>query len=230
MWPAEGKREPIVLRGHTDQVQWAAFSPDGARIVTASLDGTAQVWAANGKGKAIVLHGHEGSVYSAAFSPDGTRAATASRDGTARVWSADGEGQPVVLGGHEARVNSASFSSNVKLVVTASEDKTARIWPIATALLQQALHNKTTDCLTPLQRQTYPTRALATSNANGATTVRPCPIRDVPAPLLIDPRHESAHSHPQPPCNPPQRHHIHHDVPPLNVRQVPLRYAARGFH
>ena len=33
-----------LLRGHTDAVRGAAFSPDGKRVVTASTDGTAQVW------------------------------------------------------------------------------------------------------------------------------------------------------------------------------------------
>jgi len=33
-----------TLVGHTDEVRSAAFSPDGKRVVTASLDGTAKVW------------------------------------------------------------------------------------------------------------------------------------------------------------------------------------------
>ena len=37
-------RELAVLRGHEDGVQSAAFSPDGARIVTASWDKTARIW------------------------------------------------------------------------------------------------------------------------------------------------------------------------------------------
>jgi WD40 repeat protein len=32
------------LTGHEDQVRSAAFSPDGKRIVTASLDKTARIW------------------------------------------------------------------------------------------------------------------------------------------------------------------------------------------
>ncbi|MGH7286803.1 MAG: WD40 repeat domain-containing protein, partial [Myxococcota bacterium] len=49
VWAADGSGEPVVLRGHQDQVQSAAFSPDGRRIVTASPDGTARVWAADGR-------------------------------------------------------------------------------------------------------------------------------------------------------------------------------------
>ena len=34
----------MVLRGHRGNVNSAAFSPDGARIVTASSDNTARIW------------------------------------------------------------------------------------------------------------------------------------------------------------------------------------------
>jgi WD40 repeat protein len=71
-------------------VSSAAFSPDGKRIVTASLDGTARLWdGETGKQIGQALKGHAGSVNSAAFSPDGKRIVTASSDNTARLW--DGE-------------------------------------------------------------------------------------------------------------------------------------------
>jgi transcriptional regulator with XRE-family HTH domain len=37
-------RAPLTLRGHTDWVQRAAFSPDGTRIGTVSQDGSTRVW------------------------------------------------------------------------------------------------------------------------------------------------------------------------------------------
>ncbi len=64
----------------------AAFSRNGARIVTASWDGTARVWDAATGRDITVLTGHQDEVYSAAFSPDGSRIVTASADGTARIW------------------------------------------------------------------------------------------------------------------------------------------------
>ena len=124
-------RERLII-GHDDIVSGAAFSPDGKRIVTASLDKTARVWdAATGQPIGEPLKGHEDLVYSAAFSPDGKRIVTASWDKTARVWDT---GQPIgePLRGHEGRVYSAAFSPDGKRVVTASLDKTARVWDAAT--------------------------------------------------------------------------------------------------
>jgi hypothetical protein len=71
---------------HDDQVWDAEFSPDGGRVVTASLDGAARVWdAATGRPVSEPLR-HGGKVFHARFSPDGQRVLTASADGTARVW------------------------------------------------------------------------------------------------------------------------------------------------
>ncbi|WP_433932789.1 protein kinase [Sorangium cellulosum] len=113
---------------HPHWVMYAAYSPDGKRIVTASYDKTARVWNADGTGEPLILRGHEDGVYAAAFSPDGTRIVTASLDKTARVWNADGTGEPLILRGHEDGVYEAAFSPDGTRIVTASLDKTARVW------------------------------------------------------------------------------------------------------
>ncbi|WP_433931103.1 protein kinase [Sorangium cellulosum] len=117
-----------AVLSHPDAVLFASYSPDGKRIVTASIDNTARVWNADGTGEPLVLRGHDDLVFSAAFSPDGKRIVTGSSDKTARVWNADGTGEPLVLRGHEERVLSAAFSPDGKRIVTASWDKTARVW------------------------------------------------------------------------------------------------------
>jgi WD40 repeat protein len=123
-------RERLVLGGHTAAVSSAAFSPDGKRIVTTSLDDTARQWdAESGKQIGEPLSGHMASVTSAAYSPDGKRIVTASVDKTVRLWDAESGkqiGEP--LSGHTASVTSAAYSPDGKRIVTASVDKTVRLW------------------------------------------------------------------------------------------------------
>jgi len=109
-------------------VNSAAFSHDGSRIVTASLDGTTRIWDAASAKEIAVLHGHDYTMWSAAFSPDGSRIVTASRDKTARIWDATSAEEIAVLRGHDSFVQSAAFSPDGSRLVTASRDKTARIW------------------------------------------------------------------------------------------------------
>jgi hypothetical protein len=126
----------IVLNG---PVEYAAFSPDGARIVTASDDNTARVWdAASGK-QLVLCEGHDERVLSAAFSPDGTRIVTASgdrypsaSDHTARVWDAATGKQLALCKGHGSSVWRAEFSPDGARIVTASSDNTVRVWDAAT--------------------------------------------------------------------------------------------------
>jgi WD40 repeat protein len=74
----------IELKGHTDGVFSAAFSPDGKRIVTGSSDKTARIWDAE-TGKVLrTFEGHNGAVHTAAFVPDEEEIITLSVDGTGR--------------------------------------------------------------------------------------------------------------------------------------------------
>ena len=123
------QRERVNLRGHEGTVTSAVFSPDGARILTASDDNTARLWDAPSGQELRVLRGHEDTVNSAVFSPDGARILTASDDNTARLWDAPSGQELRILRGHEKRVTSAVFSPDGARILTASFDKTARLWP-----------------------------------------------------------------------------------------------------
>jgi hypothetical protein len=71
---------------HLSWVNSAQFSPDGKRIVTASLDNMARVWDTESGQLLIEPLKHSSTAQSPQFSPDGKRLVTASLDNTARVW------------------------------------------------------------------------------------------------------------------------------------------------
>ncbi len=118
--------------GHANQVIVSNFSPDGKRVVTASMDITAKIWDAQSGALLVDLKGHNGWVYTANFSADGKRVVTASRDNTAIIWNAV-TGKPVkVLQGHTSFVYNAVYSPDGKMILTVSNDGTARLWDAMT--------------------------------------------------------------------------------------------------
>ena len=154
LWDATTKRyvgQP--LKGHEAQVQGAAFSPSGDRIVTTSWDRTARLWdVATGKPIGEPLR-HEAEVFGAAFSPDGKRILTTSL--TVRLWDA-ATGQLVgELAGHEQAIFSAAYSSDGRRIVTASQDRTARLWNVFpdTEALETQAKVAVPRCLTLDQRK-----------------------------------------------------------------------------
>jgi WD40 repeat protein len=128
-WATQGL--PLVQLVHDGAVQAVAWSPDGTKVATASLDHGARIWnAVSGQAVTPPL-AHQGEVYAVAWSPDSTRVATASQDETARVWSAV-SGQPVTPPlAHHGRVTAVAWSSDGMRVATASQDGTARVWNAA---------------------------------------------------------------------------------------------------
>jgi WD40 repeat protein len=103
-------------------VNYAAFSPDGNRVITALKDGRATVWDPRTSTVQLELVGHRGEVETATFSPDGRRILTASLDGTAQLWdSASGEplGPPLQ---QPPGLYSAHFHPSADLLITAGGD------------------------------------------------------------------------------------------------------------
>lgn len=107
---------------------YAAFSPDGSRIATAS-HGPVRIWDAKTGGILATMPGAD----IVAFSPDGSRVVTAAMlDNAAHVWEAKTGAELVKLSGHTGGVTAAAFSPDGTRALTASSDNTARVWDAAT--------------------------------------------------------------------------------------------------
>jgi WD40 repeat protein len=109
----------------------ARYSPDGSRIVTADVDGTARVWDAAagrllGAGALInEIRGHGGGLSSVDFSPSGHRVLTSSDDGTARIWDV---ATRLEVQAHTEAVFDVAYSPEGDRLATAAENGTARVW------------------------------------------------------------------------------------------------------
>ncbi len=127
-----------VLAGHEGDVVGLAASPDGLRVASAGMDGTARVWEVD-TGEATVLKGHDGAVWQAAFLPDGRSLVTGGTDGTVRVWDLSA-GTDTVLGRHDGAVRTVAASPDGRHVASGGRDGTVRLWDRTTGAAATVLH------------------------------------------------------------------------------------------
>ena len=131
------------MASFTDQNELcdAAFSPDGARVLTASADMTAKLWdTASGKLLASFAHEvgfpggvHNGPVGRAAFSPDGARILTASTDQNVKLWDA-ASGKLLASFAHKQGVSYGAFTPDGARILTAGTVM-ASLWDVASGKL-----------------------------------------------------------------------------------------------
>jgi WD40 repeat protein/tetratricopeptide (TPR) repeat protein len=138
---------PVRVFFHPGNVQQAAFSPDGRRLVTAGDDGTAQVWdVATSKAVGAALR-HPEPLTQSLFSPDGRRLLTVcgkvnsfqdSRQ-EVRVWDvATGKAVTPPLGHMTPLLRPVgmsgvvAFNSDGRYVLTCPDAYTAQVWEAST--------------------------------------------------------------------------------------------------
>ena len=126
--PAQICAETQIFGGHSGSISSAAWSPDGAHILTGSDDGTARVWDAR-TGETTLELTHQSSVTAVAWSPDSTHILTGSDDGTARAWDAT-TGKTTLELTHQRPVNAVAWSPNGTHILTASDG--TRVWDART--------------------------------------------------------------------------------------------------
>jgi WD40 repeat protein/serine/threonine protein kinase len=114
-----------TLTGHARPVTSVAFSSDGRRLASASLDRTVRLWNLETGQEILRLPGHAASVESVAFSSDGRHLASGGGDwqtgrpGDVKVWDATTGKELLHLAGATDCVSTVAFSPDGTRVAAA---------------------------------------------------------------------------------------------------------------
>jgi WD40 repeat protein len=136
VWDADKAEELLTFTGHEGQATSVDWSPDGAFILSAGVDGTAKIWAADSGDERLTLSGHAGALNDAVWSPEGDRIVTAAANGTIKVWDVStglGTGaetgtELLTLPAHTGGVNGAAWSPDGGRIATAGADGLVQVW------------------------------------------------------------------------------------------------------
>jgi WD40 repeat protein len=148
LWDLLARRGALPLRGHPTGAAAVAFSPDGATLATAGLDGELKLWDHPGRAAGVLLRGHAGAPGSVALSRDGKTLAWVSRDRPGapgllvRVHDLDRRTSRV-LRGHGRPVRCVALSpdggSLASAAGAADEPPELLVWETGSGRLLQAL-------------------------------------------------------------------------------------------
>ncbi|MDZ8104668.1 MAG: WD40 repeat domain-containing protein [Nostoc sp. DedQUE12a] len=129
--------EANSLRGHEQEVNCLAFSPDGKFIASGSSDSTICLWNIIGNPTAQFLLGHEQEVNCLAFSPDGKFIVSGSIDGILCLWDLQGNLISQPWQAHEEGIIAVAFSSNSDSIVSVGFDGTVCLWDLQANAITQ---------------------------------------------------------------------------------------------
>ena len=128
VWDADKGQEVLTLKGHTDDVNSVAFSPDGKRIVSGSGDKTVKVWDADKGQEILTLKGHTRRCHLRGVQPrrQTHRQRQRGQDGEG-VGCGQGPGDPHPQGAHRT-CHCVAYQPDGKRIVSGSGDETVKVW------------------------------------------------------------------------------------------------------
>jgi len=143
LWNLDARRPAGVLRGHTNNVNAVAFSPDGTRLLSGGYAGGLILWRIPDGTRLAEFGGHDFGVTSVAFLPDGHRAVSASIDATVRVWDLETGREFAELVGHEGPVLGVAVSPDGHWAASGGIDRTVILWNLESRTFQRAFFGHT---------------------------------------------------------------------------------------
>ena len=133
VWNIQRKRIVTTLKGHTTDINYVKFSPDGRTLASSSWDGEIKLWAV--RNWKLLGTFHSQSTAAIDFSPDGKTLASGGRE-EVTLWSVDSGENIATLQGHTGWIRGIAFSSDGSTLAS-SAGSTIRIQNIKTLLESQ---------------------------------------------------------------------------------------------
>jgi RNA polymerase sigma factor (sigma-70 family) len=137
---ADTGRDLHPPQGHSAEVFWAGYTPDGRTLLTAGRDGTVRFWE-RGSGREVrrITTGVVNGVWRCALSPDGTMLATTGcTEPMVRLWDVSTGQELRRFEGHQSVIAEVAFSPEGKVLASRScggvtdKDPGTRLWDVGT--------------------------------------------------------------------------------------------------
>ncbi len=119
-----------TLDGHDDIVRTAAFSPDGAYVLSGSDDGTARLYETETGLLVRQFAPGAGTINSLAFAPGGGSFVVGTSDGSVMLYGT-ATGVRIDFPGHAAAVNAVAFSPAANQIASGAADGEVVVWNVA---------------------------------------------------------------------------------------------------
>ena len=130
LWNIPHRTVNLTFKGHTNDVNALAFTPNGRILASGSADETIRLWDTSTGTQ--ILNLRSGRIHALVFSMDGKILASIDSTFNIQLWDAATGSQLTSIEGQNNDGNVLAFSTDSKILACGSWDGTIRLWDIAT--------------------------------------------------------------------------------------------------